>query len=60
MLTALMTSVVIPWGDTLEIAGRQVSLQVSDLNIGVLYVFGVVSLEKTRSYFSVLGFLFME
>jgi NADH-quinone oxidoreductase subunit H len=44
MLTALMTSVVIPWGDTLEIAGRQVSLQVSDLNIGVLYVFGVVSL----------------
>jgi len=28
----------------LEIAGRQVSLQVSDLNIGVLYVFGVVSL----------------
>ena len=44
MLTALMTSVVIPWGDTLEIAGRQISLQVSDLNIGVLYVFGVVSL----------------
>lgn len=44
MLTALMTSVVIPWGDTLEINGRMVSLQVSDLNIGVLYVFGVVSL----------------
>lgn len=44
MLTALMTSVVIPWGDTLDIAGRKVSLQVSDLNIGVLYVFGVVSL----------------
>lgn len=44
MLTALMTSVVIPWGDTLEIAGRQISLQVTDLNIGVLYVFGVVSL----------------
>jgi NADH-quinone oxidoreductase subunit H len=44
MLTALMTSVVIPWGDTLEISGRQVSLQVADLNIGVLYVFAVVSL----------------
>jgi NADH-quinone oxidoreductase subunit H len=44
MLTALMTSVVIPWGDTLSIAGREVSLQVSDLNIGVLYIFGVVSL----------------
>ena len=44
MLTALMTSVVIPWGDTLSIAGREISLQVSDLNIGVLYIFGVVSL----------------
>jgi NADH-quinone oxidoreductase subunit H len=44
MLTALMTSVVIPWGDTLVINGRDVSLQVADLNIGVLYVFAVVSL----------------
>lgn len=44
MFTALMTSVVIPWGDTLTIAGREISLQVADLNIGVLYVFGVVSL----------------
>jgi NADH-quinone oxidoreductase subunit H len=44
MLTALMTSVVIPWGDTLNVAGRDISLQVSDLNIGVLYIFGVVSL----------------
>jgi NADH-quinone oxidoreductase subunit H len=44
MTTALMTSVVIPWGGTLEIGDRLVKLQVSDLNIGVLYVFGVVSL----------------
>lgn len=44
MLTALMTSVVIPWGDSLIISGREVSLQVADLNIGVLYVFAVVSL----------------
>jgi NADH-quinone oxidoreductase subunit H len=44
MLTALMTSVVIPWGGILEISGREISLQVSDLNIGVLYVFAVVSL----------------
>jgi NADH-quinone oxidoreductase subunit H len=44
MLTALMTSVVIPWGGSLEISGREVALQVSDLNIGVLYVFAVVSL----------------
>lgn len=44
MLTALMTSVVIPWGGALEISGRQIPLQVADLNIGVLYVFAVVSL----------------
>lgn len=44
MLTALMTSAVIPWGGSLEIGGRQIPLQVTDLNIGVLYVFAVVSL----------------
>lgn len=44
MLTALMTSAVIPWGGTLDIGGREVPLQVTDLNIGVLYVFAVVSL----------------
>jgi NADH-quinone oxidoreductase subunit H len=44
MLTALMTSVVIPWGGVLEIGDRQIYLQVADLDIGVLYVFGVVSL----------------
>lgn len=44
MLVACMTSAVIPWGDTLIIAGKQVSLQVADINIGILYIFGVVSL----------------
>jgi NADH-quinone oxidoreductase subunit H len=44
MLTAIMTSAVIPWGDTIEIFGRTVSLQIADVDIGILYVFGVVSL----------------
>lgn len=44
MLTAVMTSAVIPWGDKIEVFGREVSLQIADVNIGVLYVFGVVSL----------------
>jgi NADH-quinone oxidoreductase subunit H len=44
MTTALMTGVVIPWGDVLDIAGTKFSLQITDLNIGVLYVFGVVSI----------------
>lgn len=44
MFTALLTSSVIPWGSTLDIAGRQVDIQVADVNIGILYIFGVVSL----------------
>jgi NADH-quinone oxidoreductase subunit H len=44
MTTSLMTSAVIPWGKTLDIFGRTVSLQVADLNIGVLYSMGVVSI----------------
>jgi NADH-quinone oxidoreductase subunit H len=43
MLTALMTGVVIPWGDTITFEGVEYSLQITDLNIGVLYIFGVVS-----------------
>jgi NADH-quinone oxidoreductase subunit H len=44
MLTALMAGVLIPWGGTLNINGEQYSLQIADLNIGILYVFGVVSI----------------
>src|SRR6185436_2838805 len=44
MLTALMAGVVIPWGGTLTIGGETYSLQIADLNIGILYVFGVVSI----------------
>jgi len=43
MSTALMTSAVIPWGDRLHIFGRDVVLQATDINIGLLYFFGVVS-----------------
>ena len=44
MLTAMMTSAVIPWGDKVELFGRNISLQIADINIGILYVFGVVSM----------------
>src|SRR5258705_11476004 len=44
MLTALLTSAVIPWGSMLHIRGRDVPLQIADINIGILYIFGVVSL----------------
>ncbi|MBP4139812.1 MULTISPECIES: NADH-quinone oxidoreductase subunit NuoH [Flavobacterium] len=43
MSTALMTSAVIPWGDRLHLFGRDILLQATDINIGLLYFFGVVS-----------------
>lgn len=44
MITALMAGVVIPWGGSLEINGIQYSLQIADINIGILYIFAVVSI----------------
>jgi NADH-quinone oxidoreductase subunit H len=44
MFTALMSSAVIPFGDTLKIGEHIVPIQGMDVNIGVLWVFGVVAL----------------
>lgn len=44
MLTACMTGVVIPWGGTLTINGTQYPMQITDINIGILYLLGVVSI----------------
>ncbi|MFY8166239.1 MAG: NADH-quinone oxidoreductase subunit NuoH [Sediminibacterium sp.] len=43
MITALMTGAVIPWGRPLQILGETYAMQITDLNIGVLYLLGVVS-----------------
>ncbi len=44
MLTAMMTSAVIPWGSKIVLFGRTIPLQIADINIGILYIFGVVSM----------------
>ncbi|MES2330779.1 MAG: NADH-quinone oxidoreductase subunit NuoH [Bacteroidota bacterium] len=44
MTAALMTSAVIPWSSHVELFGRKIDLQIADINIGILYVFGVVSM----------------
>lgn len=44
MLTACITSAVIPWGSPVAMFGKTIQLQVTDINVGVLYIFGVVSL----------------
>lgn len=44
MLTALLTGAVIPWGPDVVVNGNTYRLQVADVNIGVLYLLGVVSI----------------
>jgi NADH-quinone oxidoreductase subunit H len=43
MLTACMTGVVIPWGKDFSLNGSTYAFQITDINIGVLYLLGVVS-----------------
>src|ERR1700743_690803 len=44
ILTACIGSAVIPWWQTILIGGHAVDLQVADINVGILYIFGVLSL----------------
>lgn len=45
MLTATLTSAVIPWGPSFTLSnGHSVSLQVADINIGILFIFAVLSI----------------
>src|SRR5687768_7004092 len=44
MITALMAGVVIPWGGEITIGGNTYDLQIADINIGILYIFAVVSI----------------
>lgn len=43
MLTACMTAAVIPWGKDIVMDGNIFPFQITDINIGVLYLLGVVS-----------------
>ncbi|KAB7731863.1 NADH-quinone oxidoreductase subunit NuoH [Rudanella paleaurantiibacter] len=44
MLTALMSSAVIPFGDSIRFGQYEIPVQGIEINIGMLYIFGVVSL----------------
>lgn len=44
MSTALITSAVIPWGDKIELFGRTIILQATDIDVSILYIFGVLSI----------------
>lgn len=44
MFTACLTGAVIPWGGELTISGKPFVMQITDINIGLLYLLGVVSI----------------
>jgi len=41
---AMIAFVAIPFGDTLIVNGKPISLQIADLDVGILYVFAVMSM----------------
>lgn len=44
MFISLITGAIIPWGKTLNIGGQSFALQVANVDIGVLYILGMVSI----------------
>jgi NADH-quinone oxidoreductase subunit H len=44
MVPALISFIAIPFGDILVIGGREINLQAANLNVGILYILGMVSL----------------
>lgn len=45
LVPAAMTFAVVPFADDVVVAGRTISMQVADLNVGILYVFALASLS---------------
>lgn len=44
IFVALTTIAVVPFGNTIELFGRVISLQITDVNIGILYILALTSL----------------
>ena len=45
IVTAFLSVAVVPWGGTVTIGGREILLQIADLDVGVLYLFALSSLS---------------
>ncbi len=65
-IPAFITFAVIPFGDTVTLFGRKITLLISDFNVGILYILGVTSLGvygivlagwSSNSKYSLLGAL---
>jgi NADH-quinone oxidoreductase subunit H len=44
VVTAFMAMAVVPWGGSITVRGREVPLQIADLDVGILYIFAISSL----------------
>ena len=44
MITAVITSSVVPWAKPVIIGGQVYDMQITDINIGVIYLLGVASI----------------
>jgi NADH-quinone oxidoreductase subunit H len=44
LVPSLITFAVVPFGDTLPLFGREIRLQIADLNIGILFILALTSL----------------
>jgi NADH-quinone oxidoreductase subunit H len=45
VVPALTVLAVIPWGEPLQMFGRQVSLYISDVNVGIVYIMAITSIS---------------
>ncbi|MEK6221181.1 MAG: NADH-quinone oxidoreductase subunit NuoH [Chloroflexota bacterium] len=45
MIPAIVIMAVVPWGERVEIFGRQVLLGITDINVGVLFLLSVASIS---------------
>jgi NADH-quinone oxidoreductase subunit H len=44
LVPALVITAVVPWGPTLHLFGRDITLYIADVNVGVLYIMSVASI----------------
>jgi NADH-quinone oxidoreductase subunit H len=44
LVPALVITAVVPWGPTLHVFGRAITLYIADINVGVLYIMSVASI----------------
>ncbi len=45
LIPAIVITAVVPWGDTISLLGREITLYLTDINVGVLYLMAITSIS---------------